>query len=324
MKAVICNRFGDPEQLTIEEVVTPDLRAGDVRIQVKAAGVNFPDLLMIQGLYQMKPDFPFSPGLEVAGDVIEVGAGVEHVAVGDRVMGIVNYGGFAEEVVAPAAMTLAMPDNMSYEHGATFPIVYGTSHLALAHRARLQADETLLVLGAAGGVGLTAVELGKLMGATVISAASTPEKRALTTEYGADYAIDYVNDDLRAQVKALTNGRYADVVYDPVGGSAFSTAVRCLAWEGRYLVIGFASGNIPEVAVNRFLIKNTSLVGVYWGAYALNAPNVMQESFKTLLTWYAEGKLKPHISQRFDLEQAPDALKQVQLRQAQGKLVIIP
>lgn len=322
MKAILCKEFCQPNGLVYEDIDSPKVRAGEVKIAVKAAGINFPDLLMIQGLYQMKPPFPFSPGLEVAGDIIEVGEGVSNRRVGDRVIGIVNYGGFAEEVNAPASMTLLMPSNMSYEHGAGFPLTYGTSHVALAHRAKLQADETLLVLGAAGGVGLTAVELGTLMGAKVIAAASTEDKLALTRDYGAQHTINYLEQDLRAEMKSLTGGQYADVVYDPVGGDAFDTAVRCIAWEGRYLVIGFASGRIPELAVNRVLLKNSSLVGVFWGAYALNQPRVMQQSFTTLLTWYAQGELKPHIDQTFPLADAGEALMVMANRQAKGKIIL--
>lgn len=322
MKAILCKEYSQPDGLIYEDVDSPQVRAGEVKIAVKAAGINFPDLLMIQGLYQMKPPFPFSPGLEVAGDVIEVGEGVTNHKVGDRVIGIVNYGGFAGEVCAPAMMTLPMPDNMSYEHGAGFPLTYGTSHIALAHRAKLQEGETLLVLGAAGGVGLTAVELGKLMGANIIAAASTEEKLALTREYGASHTINYVDQNLRDEVKSITGGKYADVIYDPVGGDAFDTAIRCVAWEGRYLVIGFASGRIPELAVNRVLLKNSSLVGVFWGAYALNQPEVMQKSFKTLLTWYAEGKLKPHIDRTFPLENAGEALLMMANRQVKGKVIL--
>lgn len=322
MKTLLCKAFGQPDTLTVEDVPSPKVRGGEVKVRVHAAGVNFPDVLMVQGLYQMKPDFPFSPGLEVAGEVLEVGTGVEHLKVGDKVIGMVNYGGFAEEVCVPAMMTLPMPKSMSYAEAAGFPIVYGTSHLALWHRANLQAGETLLVLGAAGGVGLTAVEIGKLMGATVIAAASTPEKLALAQSYGADYGIQYTSEDLRERVKQVTEGRFVDVVYDPVGGEIFEQAVRCMAWEGRYLVIGFASGKIPEIAINRMLIKNTALVGVFWGAYAINKPQVMQQSFRQLMTWVAEGKLKPHISQTFSLEDAPQALLTLANRQAQGKLVI--
>ena len=322
MKAILCKEYTQPDGLVYEEVESPQVRGGEVKIAVKAAGLNFPDLLMIQGLYQMKPPFPFSPGLEVAGDIIEVGEGVTNRKVGDRVIGIVNYGGFAEEVCAPAIMTLPMPENMSYEHGAGFPLTYGTSHVALAHRAKLQAGETLLVLGAAGGVGLTAVELGKLMGANIIAAASTEEKLALTREYGAAHTINYVEQNIRDEVKSITGGKYADIIYDPVGGDAFDTAIRCVAWEGRYLVIGFASGRIPELAVNRVLLKNSSLVGVFWGAYALNQPQVLQDSFTQLLTWYAEGKLKPHIDRTLPLENAPEAFHMMANRQVKGKVIL--
>ena len=323
MKAILCKAFGEPDSLVLEEVESPKVRGGEVKVRVRACGVNFPDLLMIQGKYQVKPDFPFSPGAEIAGDVIEVGAGVDNIQVGDRVIGIVNYGGFAEEVTVPAMMTLPMPDSMSYEHGAVFALVYGTSHVGLSHRANLQAGETLLVLGAAGGVGLTAVEVGKVMGANVIAAASTDEKLALTREYGADHTINYSNEILRDRVKDITGGKFADVIYDPVGGDLFDEAVRCMGWESRYLVIGFASGRIPELPVNRVLIKNSSLVGLYWGAYAFNDPSVMQRSFQTLLQWYSEGKLKPHIDRSYALADAAQALTALGNREAKGKLVLI-
>ncbi|MGJ3241081.1 MAG: NADPH:quinone oxidoreductase family protein [Anaerolineae bacterium] len=325
MKAIICHQFGAPDSLSYEDVSSPAIRAGEVKIAVRAMGVNFPDLLMVQGLYQMKPPFPFSPGLEVAGEIIAVGEGVTDRAVGQRVIGVVNYGGFAEEVCAPALMTLPMPDNMPYEVGAGFPLAYGTSHVALAHRGRLQAGETVLVLGASGGVGLTAVELARQMGAEmIIACASTEEKLALTRQYGATHTINYTEQDLRDEVKRITGGRYADVVYDPVGGDAFDSAIRCVAWEGRYLVIGFASGRIPELAINRVLLKNSALVGVFWGAYAINQPQVMQDSFRTLLTWYADGKLSPHIDRTLPLSQASDALMMLANRQSKGKLILTP
>lgn len=322
MKAILCEAFGEPDSLIYTEIDSPSVRAGEVKIAVKACGVNFPDVLIVQGLYQVKPPFPFSPGLEVAGDVIEVGEGVSQFKIGDRVMAGLNYGGFAEEVCAPAGMVFPMPDNMSYEHGAAFTLVYGTSHVALDYRAKIQLGETLLVLGAAGGVGLTAVELGKQMGATVIAAASSEEKLALTREYGADYTINYLEEDLRATVKKITEGRYADVIYDPVGGDAFDTAVRCLAVEGRYLVIGFASGRIPELAVNRLLLKNSALVGVFWGGFAFTQPQIIQKSSQTLLTWYEQGQLKPHIDRSFPLGQAVQALNHIANRKAKGKLVL--
>lgn len=322
MKAVLCKEFGTPDKLVVEEVESPNVTGGEVRIRVRACGVNFPDVLMIQGLYQMKPPFPFSPGLEVSGDVIEVGADVDNVKVGDRVIGTMMYGGFAEEVVIPAVMALPMPDSMSYEHGAGFPLVYGTSHVALAHRGKLQAGETLLVLGAAGGVGLTAVELGKLMGAKVIAAASTPEKLTLTQTYGADEIIQYTTENLRDRVKELTNGQGANVIYDPVGGDMFDMAVRRIAWEGRYLVIGFASGRIPELPANIPLLKNSSIVGVFWGAYLMNDPSVIMKSFQQLLGWYAEGKLKPHIHKTFSMENASSALLELMERRAMGKVLV--
>lgn len=322
MKAVLCKEFGTLDTLVIEEVESPTIKGGEVKIKVRACGVNFPDVLMIQGLYQVRPPFPFSPGLEVSGDVIEVGAGVDNVSVGDRVIAMLQYGGFAEEVVVPAMMCLPMPANMSYEHGAGFPLVYGTSHVALAHRGKLQAGETLLVLGAAGGVGLTAVELGKLMGANVIAAASTPEKLALTQQYGADEIIQYTTENLRDRVKELTDGKGADVIYDPVGGDMFDMAIRRVAWEGRYLVIGFASGRIPEVPANIPLLKNSSIVGVFWGAYLMNNPSVIMNSFQQLLTWYAEGKLHPHIHKTFPIDEAPSAILELAERRAMGKVLV--
>jgi len=324
MRAVLCRDFGLPEKLVIEDVDSPNVREGEIKIAVRASGVNFPDVLMVQGLYQVKPPFPFSPGLEVAGDVIAIGEGVDTFKIGDRVMGFVNYGGFAEEVILPAMTAFLLPESMSYQQGATFPIVYGTSHIALEHRAKLQQGETLLVLGASGGVGLTAVELGKQMGATVIACASTEEKLALTREYGADYTINYSEVNLRDEVKRITGGKYADVVYDPVGGDLFDTAVRCVGWNGRYLVIGFASGRIPELPANRVLLKNSSLVGVFWGAYLMNEPQTMMQSFQTLIKMISNGELNPHISHEYALEDAPQALTDMMNRKVKGKVVIVP
>lgn len=322
MKAVLCHAFGSPDDLKFEEVASPDVTAGAVKIRVRACGVNFPDVLLVQGLYQLRPPFPFSPGLEVAGNVIEVGEGVSQPRVGDRVIATMMYGGFAEEVIVPAALTLPMPADMSYEHGAGFPLVYGTAHVGLAHRARLQAGEALLVLGAAGGVGLAAVELGKLLGARVIAAASTPEKLALARAYGADDTIDYTSDNLREQVKDLTGGEGADVIFDPVGGDLFDQAVRRIAWEGRYLVIGFASGRIPALPANIALLKNASLVGLFWGAYLQRNPAVIRDSFTKLLQWYVEGKLKPHIHKTYPLEEASAALRELMERRAMGKVLL--
>jgi NADPH:quinone reductase len=320
MKAILCKEWGDPSRLVLEEVERPSLGAG-VRIRVHACGVNFADTLMISGQYQVKPPFPFSPGLEIAGEVIEVGEGAR-ASVGQRVIAICEYGGLAEEVVVSAHMTFPMPDNMDFVSAAAFPIAYGTSHLALDHRGKLKAGETLLVLGASGGVGSTAVEIGKVMGATVIAAASSTEKLEVAKGFGADYLIDYSRENLRDRVREITNGAGINVIYDPVGGDLFDQAMRCISWEGRVLVVGFASGRIPQLPVNLTLVKNCSVVGVYWGAYAANNPRVLVESLKTLFGWYGEGKLHPHISHIFTLEQTAEAYNMLINRQSTGKVVI--
>lgn len=324
MKAVLCHAFGPPEDLTIADLPPPPLSAGQVRIAVRACGLNFADALMIQGLYQFKPAFPFSPGLEVAGDIIEVARDVEGLPVGARVMATMTSGGLAEEVVAPAHTVVPMPAEMSYEHGAGFSLVYGTSHVALSHRAQLKPGETLLALGAAGGVGLTAVELGALMGARVIAAASTPEKLELARAYGADTLINYTRENLRDRLNALTDGKGVDVIFDPVGGDIFDQAVRRLAWEGRYLVIGFASGRIPALPVNIALLKNASIVGLFWGAYMQRDYGVIRDSLAQLLKWYGAGKLKPHIHRISSLDEAASALRELMDRRARGKIILIP
>ena len=324
MRAVLCSSFGPPENLSVADIPSPPLSKGQVRIAVRACGVNFPDVLMIQGLYQFKPAFPFSPGLEVAGEIIEVAGDVEGLAVGARVMATMMYGGFAEEVVLPAATVLPMPDGMSYEQGAGFSLAYGTSHVALTHRAQLQAKETLLVLGAAGGVGLTAVELGKAIGARVIAAASSTEKLEVARSYGADDTILYTSENLRDRLNALTEGRGVDVIFDPVGGDIFDQAVRRIAWEGRYLVIGFASGRIPSLPLNIALLKNASIVGLFWGAYLQNNPGVIRDSFRQLAALYAAGALKPHVHQVFPLDEAAGALRELMHRRAMGKVVLQP
>ncbi len=322
MKAVLCRAFGSPADLKLEEIASPPVSAGAVKIRVRACGVNFPDVLLIQGRYQLQPSFPFSPGLEVAGDVIEVGEDVTAPGLGDRVIATMMYGGFAQEVVAPAELTLPMPADMSYEDGAGFALAYGTAHVGLAHRAQLQAGETLLILGAAGGVGLAAVELGKLLGARVIAAASSPRKLELTRAYGADDTLNYSRENLRDRIKALTGGRGVDVIFDPVGGDLFDQAARRIAWEGRYLVVGFASGRIPSLPANIALLKNASLVGLFWGAYLQHNPAVIRDSFALLLVWYAAGRLKPHIHRTFPLAEAPAALRELTERRALGKVLL--
>ena len=322
MKAVLCNAFGGPDLLTIAEIDSSPVGAGQVRVRVRACGVNFPDVLMIQGLYQLKPPFPFSPGLEVAGDIIEVGSDVDQCKVGDRVLATMMYGGFAEEVVVPQTSLLPMPENMTFEAGAGFALVYGTAHLALARRARVQPGETLLVLGAAGGVGLAAVEVGKLLGARVIGAASNAEKLDLARSYGADETINYKSENLRDRLKELTHDKGVNVIFDPVGGDVFDQAVRRIAWEGRYLVIGFASGRVPTLPANIALLKNASVVGVFWGAYLLHDRGVIQRSFAHLLEWYGDGLLKPHVHRAFSLDDAASALSDLMERRAMGKLVL--
>ena len=322
MKAILCTKWGQPEDLIVGDVPQPTPGPGEVRIGVRACGLNFADTLIIQGLYQEKPDFPFSPGGEIAGEILEVGAGVSHLKIGDRVAALCGHGGFAEEAVAPARNAIAIPDAMPYEAAAGFVIAYGTAHVALTHRAHLQAGEVLLVHGAAGGVGLAAVQIGKLLGATVIATASSQEKLDLVAANGADHLINYRSDDFRNRVKELTDGNGADVILDPVGGAVFEQSLRCINWEGRILVIGFAGGTIPKVPANLLLVKNVSAVGLYWGAYAKNDPKVLTNSLATLFGWYAQGKIKPHVSQTFPLEKAADALNSLMQRKAMGKVLL--
>jgi NADPH2:quinone reductase len=321
VRAVLAREFAPPESLTLEEVAAKPAGAGEVVIAVKACGVNFLDGLIVQGKYQVKPPLPFSPGAEVAGVISDVGAGVSMV-VGTRVLAATGYGGFAEQVVTAAQGVMRLPERMDFANAAAFPIAYGTSHHALKDRAQLKAGETLLVLGAAGGVGLTAVEIGKIMGARVIACASSEDKLALCKEYGADELINYSSSDLRERVRELTRGKGVDVVYDPVGGSFAEPAVRSLAYQGRYLVIGFASGEIPKIPLNLLLLKTASLIGVFWGALAQVAPARVAANFQELFGWYEAGRLRPHISQTLPLERFAEALDIVMNRKAKGKVVL--
>lgn len=322
MKALLCKAHGRPEDLVLEEVAPPTPGRGQVRIAVRASGVNFPDLLMVQGKYQLKPPFPFSPGIEVAGDVVDVGDDVARVAPGDRVMTRVNFGGFAEQVVAPAADLVRMPDGMSYEDGASFLVTYGTSFHALFHRGELRVGEVLLVLGATGGVGLTAVEIGKLMGATVIAAGGSDEKLKVAAEYGADHLINYARESIKDRVKEITGGRGADVIYDAVGGDATDQAMRCVAWNGRLLVVGFAGGRIAQIPANLPLLKGASVVGVLWGAFAEREPARAAQACETLAGLYSAGRLKPYVTQRFPLERGGEALQALANRSVVGKIVL--
>ena len=323
MKAVLCKAYGPPESLVIEDIEPLRSGRGQVVIDVRACGVNFPDTLIIQGKYQFKPAPPFSPGGEVAGIVKEIGEGVENVKVGDRVIAFTGWGGFAEEVVADAARLIPMPGGMDFATAAAFVMVYGTSHYALKDRAQLKPGETLLVLGAAGGVGLATVELGKVMGAHVIAAASTNEKLEVCKQQGADEVINYATEDLKERVKQLTSGKGVDVVFDPVGGDYSEAALRGMAWEGRFLVIGFTAGDIPRIPLNLPLLKGCSIVGVFWGAFSDRDPRRSQQHLQELLTWFAEGKLKPRISASYPLEQAAQALNAMMERKVMGKVVLV-
>jgi NADPH2:quinone reductase len=322
MRAVICEDWCGPEGLVVGDVPPPPLVDGAVRISVRAAGVNFADTLMIRGEYQVKPPRPFSPGLEVAGDVVECAAGVTNVKPGDRVMALVHHSGYAAEVVTDAADVYVVPDSMDYVTAAAFPVVYGTSHIGLASKLKLKPGETLLVNGAAGGVGLSAVELAKRMGSSVIATAGGPEKLAVAKQQGADHLIDYRTEDIRARVKVLTEGRGVDAVYDPVGGSAFDASLRATAQGGRILVVGFASGQVPQIPANILLVKNISVIGYYWGAHRTLDPGLVADSFVELLAWFEDGKLKPRISHTFDLDDVAQAMETLTSRASTGKVVL--
>lgn len=323
MKAVLCKAFGPPEDLVIEDIEPLKAGKGQVVISVKACGVNFPDTLMIQGKYQSKPTFPFIPGGEVAGIVKEVGESVEHIKVGDRVIAFTGLGGFAEEVIADPARLVPMPQSMDFATASAFVITYGTSYHALKDRAQLKPGETLLVLGAAGGVGLATVEVGKVMGAHVIAAASSDEKLEVCKLHGADEVINYANEDLKERIKQLTGGKGVDVAFDPVGGDYSEPVLRSMAWGGRFLVIGFAAGDIPRIPLNLPLLKVYSIVGVFWGSFMERDPKHGQENLHELLTWFAESKLKPHVSAIYPLEHVADALNDLMERKVMGKAVLV-
>jgi NADPH2:quinone reductase len=322
MKAILCKQYGPPESLTFEDLPSPSAGAGEVVISVKAASVNFPDVLIIQNKYQFKPPLPFSPGSELAGVVKEIGEGVTGVKVGDRVIAFTTYGAFAEEVKTEAARLLPVPEGMDYEQGAAFLLTYGTSDHALRDRGALRPGETLLVLGAAGGVGLAAVEIGKIMGARVIACASSDDKLAVCREHGADETINYATEDLRERIKALTGGAGPNVIYDPVGGAYAEPAFRSIAWRGRLLVVGFAAGDIPKLPFNLPLLKGASIVGVFWGDFTKREPKAFAESTQQLGRWFREGKLRPHVSQTFPLSRAVEALQLMASRKVKGKVVL--
>jgi NADPH:quinone reductase len=324
MKALLCRETGPIERLRVEDVPSPRAGPREVVVEVKASSLNFPDALMVQGLYQVKPPLPFSPGMELAGIVKELGADVRSVAPGDRVVAFPGRGGFAQECLVPADRVSPLPPGMDFETASAFVLTYCTSLHALQDCGHLQAGEALLVLGAAGGVGTSAVEIGKAMGAKVIAAASSEEKLALCRKLGADETVDYEKADLRQRVLDLTGGKGADVVYDPVGGAHTEAALRATAWRGRLLVIGFASGVIPSIKLNLALLKERSLIGVYWGDWTQRDPPGQRRNVEQLAGWFSEGKIKPVVSERVSLEEAPAAMQRLLLRKVKGKVVVVP
>jgi NADPH:quinone reductase len=324
MKAVLCKKFGLPESLVVEDIPSPKIKNDYVIVSVKACGVNFPDTLIIQGKYQYQPDFPFSPGAEIAGVVKEVGISVSDIAVGDRVFAFIRSGGFSEEVLVPADKIFQMPENMDFKTASALIMTYGTSHYALKHRAKLESGETLLVLGAGGGVGLAAVELGKIMGARVIASASTDDKLMVCQKSGADELINYITQNFRTAISQITNGKGVDVVCDPVGGEITESALRCTSWKGRYMVMGFASGKIPKIALNLPLLKGNSIIGVFWSDFIQREKEAYVCVVQDLISWFLEGKLNPIVSRSYPLEQASLALNDIMQRRVIGKVVLIP
>lgn len=323
MRAILCKDLSGPDGLVLEDVASPQPGPGQVVIAVHAAGVNFPDVLITQGKYQFKPPLPFSPGHEVAGVVKEVASDVTAYKPGDRVIATTGFGGFAEEIACDARILVPMPERMDYPTGASFVLAHGTSIYALRDRGKLQPGETLLVLGAAGGVGLAAVEIGAAMGATVIAAASSEEKLAACRKRGATETINYATEDLKARVKELTGGRGVDVIYDPVGGDFAEPALRGIAWEGRYLVIGFASGTIPSIPLNLTLLKSCQIVGVFWGAFAARDPKRNAEHLAQLMAWWSQRKVAPFVSETYPLERTSDALRDIAARKVRGRAVVL-
>jgi len=324
MKAIVCKAWGPPDSLELQDL--PDLvpGPGQVAVDVRAAGVNFPDVLTVQGKYQVKPPLPFTPGNEFAGVVRALGEGVRGLEIGDRVIGFTQTGAFAQQAVAPAAALMPIPPGMDFDTAAAITLTYGTSHHAVVDRGQLKAGETMLVLGAAGGVGLAAIEIGKALGARVIAAASSAEKLEVCREHGADVLIDYTKEDLREALKAATGGKGPDVIYDPVGGQYSEPALRSIAYRGRHLVIGFAAGDIPKLPWNLMLLKSASVVGVFWGDFARREPQANAAAMQEMLGWMAEGKLKPLVSKRYALAETAQALNDMAERKVTGKVVIVP
>lgn len=324
MRAIVVDQWTEPGDLSVKDVPEPGVAPGSIKLRVRAAGCNFFDILMVQGKYQVKPPFPFTPGAEVAGVVEEVGDGVDGVEVGDRVFASAGIGGFAEKVVVSARGAYPMPDDMPFEHGAALPIIYPTSYAGLVYRANLQEGETLLVHAAAGGVGIAAVQIGVALGARVIATAGGDDKLEVARRAGAEVLIDYRKEDFVERVKEATDGRGADVIYDSVGGDIFDRSLKCIAWNGRLLVIGFAGGTIPSVKANRILLKNIAVTGLHWGAYAQHEPGRVPETFAALFALYGDGRIRPEIFKTYPLEEVPDALQALASRKTYGKLIIAP
>jgi NADPH2:quinone reductase len=321
VKAIVCRQFGPPEALAIEELPSPKAAAGQVVVSVKAASLNFPDTLIIQDKYQIKPPLPFTPGSEMAGVVKEVGEGVTRLKPGDRVLGVIGYGAFAQECVAPEARLVSIPSGMDFNTAAAFLLTYGTAHHALRHRARSRSGESLLVLGAAGGVGLAAVEIGKVLGLRVIACASSEEKLTVCREHGADETINYDREDMRARIKEITAGNGVDLIYDAVGGAYTETALRSSAWRARLLVIGFAAGDVPRIALNLPLLMERDIVGIHWGAWVPRAPEEFELAMQELGAWFREGRIRPYVSRICPLSQVSEAMHAMLERRVTGKVV---
>jgi len=324
MRAVVCSSLDGPGSLTVGETVDPRPAPDQVLVEVRAASINFPDVLMVRGLYQVKPPLPFSPGAEIAGVVREVGANVKHVQAGDSVIGFPGHGGFAQLCVVDGARVAPLPPGMGFDVGAAMGLTYGTALHALRDCGRLAEGETLAVLGAAGGTGIAAIECGKVLGARVIACASSEEKLALCREHGADETVNYATEDLRGRLDALTEKRGVDVVFDAVGGGYAEPALRATAWHGRFLVIGFAAGEIPKIALNLALLKERSIVGVYWGDWTRRDPKGNARNVMDLVKWSAEGRIRPAITERIGLDAVPDAIARLGRREARGKIVVLP
>jgi len=324
MKALLCKTWGEPENLQVAEIPDPQPGKDQVVIEVKAASVNFPDTLIIKNQYQIKPELPFAPGGECAGVVRAIGEAVTRVKPGDAVTALTLYGSFAEQVICDASAVVAMPEGLDFVTASSFVMAYGTSYHALVGRGNLQKGETLLVLGASGGVGLAAVEIGKQLGATVIAAASTPEKLAVCADHGADELINYSSEDLRARLKEITKGKGVDVVYDPVGGDLAEAALRSCGWRGRFLVVGFAAGAIPKAPLNIPLLKGSAIVGVFLGDYVNREPDNYQRDLQQLFEWLMAGKLKPLIAGEYPLERGGEAIRALMARKISGKVVVTP